>query len=128
MRRWLGWLALGLACLGPACSESDPDPGADPDDGKYHPPPNGVHITEEEACLRLHEAFQDQASELQCSKTVRICPGFLRVQLTPECMEYDEGSVQGCVTFYQEITACAELIETDCVVTAYPGTEPAGCP
>ncbi len=94
----------------------------------YRPEPNGVHISETQACNSLLEAFKDQATALGCSKTIRPCPQFLRVQFTVQCMEYDEGSVQGCVDFYEAITNCSELVETDCAVTAYPGTEPAGCP
>lgn len=105
--------------------ESDPE---DADDGKVHPPPNGVHITEQQACTALQDAIQAQALTLGCSTTVRPCPTYLRAQFQTACMEYDEGSVTGCVAYYQSVSSCAELDPTICVVIPYPGTEPAGCP
>lgn len=115
-------LVLATAC-GDSGDSSEPDAG----DGKLHPEPNGVHVTEDQACVTMQETFQDQAVALGCSSTVRPCPQLLRVQFTTACMEYDEGSVQGCVAFYESQTSCERLVLEDCVVTAYPGTEPAGC-
>ena len=46
----------------------------------------------------------------------------------PDCVEFDQGSVQGCVDHWNSVTLCELLFEDDCVATVYPGTEPAGCP
>ncbi len=97
------------------------------DDGKYHPVPNGEHTSETAACAALQEAYRDKAMLLGCTNTVRTCPGFLRVQYSPDCMEYDLGTVQGCVDYYQSIHDCADLDASGCVLVTYPGTEPAGC-
>jgi hypothetical protein len=92
------------------------------------PPPNGVHIGEAEACDSVQGAFRDQALALGCTATTRLCPEFLRSEFGAACMEYDQGSVTGCVEYYRGIPQCEDLDPTMCVVTPYPGTEPAGCP
>lgn len=119
---WAGALALALAGCG---AEDDGD--TTPDDGRVHPPPNGVRIDEDEACTRLSTAFRDQALALGCSSTTRGCPDLLRSQFVTACLQYDEGSVAGCVAYYRELTQCSELDPEMCVVTPYPGSEPAGC-
>jgi hypothetical protein len=132
---WLVCLAL-VCAIHPACSsETDSSeltasggPGAGGADNRFFAEPNGVHVTETDACSTLRAAVDGRAMALGCVKTIRSCPNFLRVLYQPECMEYDQGSVQGCVAFFNGINNCAELVEDDCVVTAYPGTEPAGCP
>jgi len=121
---------MAAVCLLLGCGQAQetlPD-GGDGGDGRYHPAPNGVHTSEAEACEALHDAVSDKRLELGCAKTLRPCPQFLWVQFGTQCMEYDEGSVQGCVEYYAAWSSCDQMDETQCVVTAYPGTEPAGCP
>lgn len=99
------------------------------DDGKVHPPPNGVQISETEACELLQGAYSQRVTDLGCgTKTVRTCPSFVRVTYDPDCVQFDEGSVLGCVDHWNSITLCELLVEDDCVAKVYPGTEPAGCP
>jgi hypothetical protein len=117
-------LVVLLACSCGDDSGSEPDPG----DGKVHPAPNGVHTSETQACARLQAALHDRAFELGCSTTLRPCPELLRAQFTTPCMEYDEGSVDGCVAYFATRPSCTELGAETCVVVPYPGTEPAGCP
>jgi hypothetical protein len=113
-----------LACSCGDDSTSEVDGG----DGKVHPPPNGVLTSEAQACAQLRAALQDRAFALGCSTTMRPCPELLRVQFTTQCMQYDQGSVDGCVSYFSTRSACAELAAEICVVVPYPGTEPAGCP
>lgn len=99
-------------------------------DGKYHPPSNGTHISEKEACEALVDKQGDLLLDLHCVGTGQTCPSFLRAQFQTACMEYDQGSVAGCLSYYAEQTSCDALkaaIEA-CVITPYPGTEPNGCP
>jgi len=128
--RPLAYLLAGcLALYG--CGADDGStlgPGSSGDDGKVHPPANGQHMSETAACDALQSAFRDKALTMGCTNTVRTCPGFLRVQYSPDCMEYDQGTVQGCIDYFQTIWSCEELIEDSCVLVTYPGTEPAGCP
>jgi hypothetical protein len=101
------------------------------DDGKLHPEPNGVRISETEACEAMHDAVESAAQLMNCPKTLRPCPNFLRAQAPypTDCAQYDEGSVQGCVDHWTGITnGCDLLDETDCVATYYPEEAPAGCP
>jgi hypothetical protein len=114
-----------VACAG--CPEGDESAGP-VDDGKYHPAPNGVHVSEDEACATVMGAFQDRALALGCTTTVRPCPNFLRAQYSTACMEYDEGTVLGCAQYFGERAACSEMLDDVCVLEPFPGTEPAGCP
>ena len=97
-------------------------------DNRFKPDPNGVPISETDACDILQSTVQDKALALSCSKTVRTCPGFLRVQYDPDCVQYDEGTVTGCRDYYNSILTCDELVEESCALVVLEGTEPNGCP
>jgi len=122
---------LSLACT--ACSGLDDgnelgSSGSSGGDGKVHPAPNGVHLDEAEACDLVQSVIRDKSLKMGCGMTVRACPGFLRVQYSPDCMQYDQGSVLGCVSYFDSIYDCAKLVESNCVLTTYPQSAPAGCP
>jgi len=122
---------LALSLLLAACGTEDPEPTPEPDDGKYRPPPSGERTTEASACNTLVDAHGDRMLSLGCAGTSRTCPAFLRAQFEGvACMEYDKGSVDGCLEFYATKTTCPELsaaLET-CVITAYEGSMSANCP
>ena len=125
----VGWVCAATLVVVALAGCSQDETGAGPsDDGKYHPAPNGVHVSEDDACATVVAAFQDRALALGCATTVRPCPNFLRVQYTTACMEYDEGTAVGCADYFSERVDCAELVEDACVLEPYAGTEPAGCP
>ena len=124
---------LGIAAIGSGCGSDDTEttpPPADAGDGRYYPPPNGTQIDEDPACQALSSAQSNKRLMLSCVGTTRTCPDILRTEFVTQCLKYDQGSVQGCVDHYNEQTTCAEFAAAvkDCVVTAYPGTEPTGCP
>lgn len=130
-------VALSVACSNFACSsETDGNElsggavtsGAGGSDTRHHPDPNGVEVGETDACDTLRTAVEERALALGCVRTTRACPSFLRALYQPDCMQYDQGSVQGCVDYFNGLVICEELIEGDCVLTTYPGTEPSGCP
>jgi len=101
----------------------------DASDGKFHPMGDGVHMTEANACTALINAQGTARGNLGCAGTSRICPDFLRAQFVTACLEYDQGSVQGCIDYYNKATTCDELNKGigDCVATAFPNTMSAGC-
>ena len=76
----------------------------------------------------LQSVMADKSLKRGCGMTWRACPGFWRVQYSPDCMQYDQGSVNGCVSYFEGIYDCDKLVETECVVTSYPESAPAGCP
>lgn len=110
-------------------SSSGGDP-IDAGDGRYYPLGNDAHISETAACAALEDAQSARVQALKCAITTRTCPSLLRVEFLVACMEYDEGSVQGCVDYYLTKKNCTDLKEAidTCVVKAFPGTEPNGCP
>ncbi|MRG90664.1 hypothetical protein [Polyangium spumosum] len=122
--------AILLAMLLGACGGGDPEPTPLPDDGRYRPPASGERTTEAIACDTLVDAHADRMLKLGCAGTSRTCPGFLRAEFGAECLEYDKGSVDGCLAFYASKTTCQELNDAlgACVITAYEGSTPAGCP
>jgi hypothetical protein len=131
-RALLFTLSAGFSVLHASCSSAESgEPGADAGDGKLHPPPNQVRIAEAAACQALLDGYEAHAQAIGgCILTSRICPDFLRVTFGAQCIQYDQGSVDGCVAYYQSKTTCEDLKPAldGCVITAYPGTAPAGCP
>ena len=67
---------------------------------------------------------------LGCASTTRVCPDFLRTQSAMDCLQYDEGAVNGCLQSYSDATTCKELSEraSICVVATIAGSAPKGCP
>ena len=101
----------------------------DADDGKIHPAGNGKPMSEDAACKALTDAQAQRSTSLQCSSTGRVCPDFLRAQSAVECLQYDEGAVQGCVKLYNEAATCDAVREAagNCVVATIGGSAPQGC-
>ena len=99
-------------------------------DGKYHPPSNGMAMTEDAACKALQNALSSKVQSLACVMTARTCPDLVRRVGGADCLQYDQGTVQGCVTYYQESASCDELKTRadDCAFEAIEGSAPAGCP
>lgn len=141
MRPFL-WLGLGLAAplflvLVPGCgtdtgsgSGTTGDP-PDADDGKIRPAGNGTPVSEEAACASLLDGQAQKVKSLGgCVSTSPVCPNFLRSQSGAECLQYDEGAVNGCIAIYNAATTCTELSEarTLCYVATIAGSAPKGCP
>ena len=122
------------ALLLPACgADSTSGSTGDPpnaDDGKFHPPGNGTPVSETAACTMLTDAQSKQFMMLGCASTTRVCPDFLRSQSATECLQYDEGSVNGCLQFYSDAKTCKDLSTAagKCVVATITGSAPKGCP
>ena len=128
-------IAALVSLLFAACDSGPSGPGGgqtttDTGDGKYRPEANGVHISEKAACDALVDHQQKQLLALHCVGTGQTCPSFLRSEFKTACMESDQGSVTGCIQYYDQQNTCDALKAAidDCVITAYPGTEPNGCP
>lgn len=101
------------------------------DDGKFHPPTNGTPVAEDAACRTLRDALESKLTSLQgCVMTLRTCPSLVQIVGGEPCLEYDQGTVQGCVTYYQEATSCDDLKSRadTCAFEAIAGTAPNGCP
>lgn len=104
--------------------------GGGADDGRYHPPTNGVRVSEDAACQSLKSGRDTARDALAgCVLTTRSCPDLLRAEFSAECLQYDEGSVEGCVDYYAEATDCDALKQAidDCVVSAFEDSSPDGC-
>ncbi|MDI3287522.1 hypothetical protein [Polyangium sp. 15x6] len=123
-------VAIVLSMLLAACGGDDIDLTPLPDDGRFRPPASGERTTEDDACNTLIDAHSDRMLSLGCVGSSRTCPGFLRAEFSAECLQYDKGSVDGCLEFYKAKATCEDLIPAleGCVITAYTDTAPAGCP
>ncbi len=122
-------LLAPLGCSGDGSATTSGDP-MEASDGKFHPPGNGMAMNEADACNALTDTQAQRLQFLGCAGTTRTCPDLLRVEFVTHCLQYDQGSVQGCMTYYSDQKNCADLIKSigDCSVTPLAGTEPKGCP
>jgi hypothetical protein len=101
------------------------------DDGKFHPPTNGVVALEADACADVADAFQARVSALGCVATAPSCPGLIQAPSGAEtCSSYDEGTSSGCAEYVTAAADCDELKFrlTDCIVEPIDGSAPNGCP
>jgi len=100
-------------------------------DGKVRPPKNGVAMSEDAACQALRNALAAQQQAIQgCVMTLRTCPSLVQIIGGEPCLQYDQGTVQGCVAHYQAATDCEDLKKRndECVFEAIAGSAPGGCP
>jgi hypothetical protein len=118
-----------LGCSGESGGATTGDP-MEAGDGKFHPPGNGTAMNEGDACKALTDTQAQRLQFLGCAGTTRTCPEFLRVEFGTQCLQYDQGSVQGCIDYYTGQKSCPELIKalSNCSVTPLAGTSPKGCP
>lgn len=119
-----------LACSSSAGTNAGGGGSGGGDDGKYHPPGNGKPMSEADACSALSGAMDADHSALSCPSTTRPCPQLLRVEFTTSCLQYDQGSVQGCVDYFAAAQTCDALNAAiaACVVIPIDGSAPKGCP
>jgi hypothetical protein len=117
----LAALALTLcACAG--SSGNDSPNTNDAGDGKYHPAGNGKPVAATDACNELSQSVSAQGSKA-CSGqvfTVGQCPGGDAAKA--HCAQFDQGTVQGCVTYFNSAMTCDDLRAkaTNCVVACQP--------
>ncbi len=121
--------AASIASTGAGCGDDGAASGAGGagDDGLYRPAKSGVAIPEDEACENLRGAIEGTATKLGCIVTVQACPNLVRALGGEACSSYDEGTIDGCATYYAESSSCDELAtrRDDCVYeTAGSGTCP----
>jgi hypothetical protein len=121
-------VALAVSACG---SDGGGGGGAGGGDCKVHPAGNGQHQSEADACDALADAQNARSKAMECTTTLRPCPTLLQVMAGgTTCLEYDQGSVQGCVDYYNQQTTCEDLAKAidACVVTAFTDSAPNGCP
>jgi hypothetical protein len=87
-------------------------------------------VSEAVACTTLTDAQTKQFMMLGCASTTRVCPDFLRSQSATECLQYDQGAVNGCLQFYSDAKTCKDLSAAagKCVVATIANSAPSGCP
>ena len=127
-------LATSLLALASSGCGADPTSSSTGDvpvarDGKFHPPGNGTPVDESTACTTLTDAQTQHFMALGCASTTRVCPDFLRSQSGTDCLQYDQGAVNGCLQFYSDAKTCQELSTAagTCVVATIAGSAPKGC-
>ncbi len=95
--------------------------------GPYHPTPNGVAMSEMEACTVLLGAFVENTDRLGCTYSAPACPDYIRASGAPICSQYDEGTVRGCADFYAVFTSCSEFQSRPCSIDNLENSAPNGC-
>ncbi|HVY45609.1 MAG TPA: hypothetical protein VHB21_07000 [Minicystis sp.] len=127
---FLGLVSLMVAAAACGSGSGDTTSGSGGGgDGKVHPTPNGKAEAEAAACQTLVGEIEAQFQSLACVGTTRQCPDFVRSQFGA-CLEYDEGTVQGCADYYAMQTSCDALATAidGCVIAPIDGSEGSGCP
>lgn len=123
----LGAFSIIVAAVSVACS-SDDSSGGTGGDKPYEPAGNGVGMSEADACKAIVDAEDAKRAALACGPVTRPpCPTYLQ-KGNPACSEYDQGTVQACVTYIGQHTSCAALTKKTCVVKVIAGSAPNGCP
>jgi len=112
-----------------ACGDGDTGAGGG-GDGRYRPAKNGVPVAEAAACAELSTALESARTRLSCTMTSPTCPSLVRTRVGGEaCLQYDEGTIDGCAEHYRGSGDCDELKARfdDCVIAAIVGSAPGGC-
>lgn len=124
------FVALSVVSLAVfACGDGDSGAGGG-GDGRYRPAKNGVPVAEATACSELSRALESARTRLSCTMTSPTCPSLVRTRVGGEaCLQYDEGTIDGCAEHYRGSGDCDELKARfdDCVIEALAGSAPAGC-
>lgn len=123
-------LTLGVLSL-VACGDSGGAGGSGgADDGKFHPPADGTAVDETPGCEALRKSLTDTGLALECVTTIQTCPGFVRSVGAAECLQYDGGTIDGCIAYYSDATDCDDLLARadSCAFEAIADSAPAGCP
>ncbi len=94
--------------------------------GAVQPKGNGSAVDEEEACTAYRNALEQRATDLNCPKPVE-CPDLIRPAGGDACLQYDQGTVEACVTHVGRYATCAEFTRSPCIVSTVPGSTSAGC-
>lgn len=130
----LAALFVALPLTLAACGSSEPSGtggSGGSGDGKVRPEGNGQRQSQAAACKALLDAQDARGQALQCTITSRPCPTLIQVMVGgKDCLEYDQGSVQGCVDYYAQQNDCDAFSKAldACLVTAFLDSAPAGCP
>jgi hypothetical protein len=124
MKSFFAMTATLLVALS-ACSDGEQTCEPPPDDGKYHPEPNGERLAEQPACDQVYAAIDARRSALMgCVVTHPTCPNFLASKYGAG-KEYDVGTLDACVVYIQSATCDQLKAPHDCVLTFYPEPEEA---
>lgn len=128
---FFAWGTLVIACSGsPVTAAGGAGTGGTGGvDDNVYPPGNGVHVAEASACDALLAGYDQRRQLLNCTGTVPICPSLLRSKSGAQCLLWDEGSVEGCIDFYEEAKTCEALRDhfDRCVPDFVEGSGGAGC-
>jgi hypothetical protein len=121
-------LALSvLMILASSCSEDvATEPVVPAEQGALQPEGGGDAIVEEEACQRLADAIADKDDELDCDVALE-CPEGIRPAGGEACLEYDEETVEACVSVIESYEECEEFDTRPCIATALAGTADPAC-
>jgi hypothetical protein len=128
-------VVLVLAGIGllAGCSSSDSNStsggagGSDPI--AYEPAQSGIPMDETEACKTVTDAMSAAAVKLGCTITLpTTCPDYVRATQEPACSQWDQGTIQGCATYYGTYTSCDDFKNHPCHIAPIASSAPNGCP
>lgn len=117
--------SFALALAG-ACSSSYEEKDVFPaKPGLVVPDASGQAMAEAAACSALADALGKARTRLECNDfTLPACPGLVRPPSGRRCAQYDQGTVDGCVSVIDGYTTCTELQSRRCIVTVLASSDP----
>ncbi len=125
LRRVSVVLSVVALALAGACSSSYEEKDVFPaKPGLVVPDASGQAMGEAAACSALVGALGSARTRLGCTAgTPPACPGYVRPPGGRQCAQYDQGTVDACVSLINGYTSCAELDSKRCVVTVLASTD-----
>ena len=123
-------LSVVALALAGACSSSYEEKDVFPaKPGLVVPDASGQAIAEAAACSALVDALGNARTRLGCTAgTPPACPGYVRPPGGRQCAQYDQGTVDACVSLINGYSSCAELDSKRCIVTVLASSDPTCVP
>jgi hypothetical protein len=120
---------VALAWAG-ACSSSYEEKDVFPaKPGLVAPDASGQPMAEAAACAALSDALANARTRLNCTAAeTPACPAYVRPPGGRQCAQYDQGTVNACVSVIDAYGTCEELASKRCVVTVLASTDPSCVP
>jgi hypothetical protein len=119
-------LSVVALALAGACSSSYEEKDVFPaKPGLVVPDASGAAMAEAAACAALTDALGNARTRLSCADfNLPACPGSVRPPDGRRCAQYDQGSVDACVSIIDRYGSCDELASSRCIVTVLASSDP----
>lgn len=109
---------LGLATALSCSSQKDSQAYVPSAPGAVQPDGGGRLVAEATACGQLKTAESSARQALGCEAVTRACPQSIRPAGGASCFQYDQLSIDACVTRYASFESCDDFVLHPCLISA----------